>query len=121
MNTNKILDAYYSTDGNDYRSIAKKIAKSTGENYDDVLNVILADEGLTLADVERIPDTDSGLGIGGINNDQSAPFVPSIKAAQKMDATNKRTRKCCRCGQTDTYHGAMFTTLSGGNICDDCY
>lgn len=65
-------------------------------------------------------DTDSGLGIGGINRDQSMPMIPSARAierAQRMAATDT---VCKRCGASKNFDGAMFTTLGGSGICDDC-
>ena len=65
-------------------------------------------------------DIDSGLGIGGINNDQSAPIVPSIRALKKLEKMVNSDVICKRCGGSKNFDGAMFTTLCGGNICDDC-
>lgn len=67
-----------------------------------------------------IPDTDSGLGIGGINNDQSAPFVPSIRAIERMQRLHDTDTICRRCGASKNFGGAMFSTIGGMNICDDC-
>ena len=65
-------------------------------------------------------DIDSGLGIGGINNDQSAPFVPSVAAIERMQRLHDTDTVCRRCGASANFDGAMFTTLGGTNICDDC-
>lgn len=64
-------------------------------------------------------DIDSGLGIGGINNDQSAPFVPSAAAIERVQRLHDTDTVCRRCGASKNFDGAMFTTV-GGNICDDC-
>jgi len=64
-------------------------------------------------------DIDSGLGIGGINNDQAAPFVPSVAAIERVQRMHDTDTVCRRCGASATFDGAMFTTI-GGNICDDC-
>lgn len=64
-------------------------------------------------------DIDSGLGIGGINNDQSAPFVPSVEAIERVQHLHGTDTVCCRCGASKHFDGAMFSTV-GGNICDDC-
>lgn len=64
-------------------------------------------------------DIDSGLGIGGINNDQSAPFVPSVSAIERVQRMHDTDTVCRRCGASQRFDGAMFTTI-GGDICDDC-
>lgn len=64
-------------------------------------------------------DTDSGLGIGGINNDQSMPIIPSAQAISRMQQMHDTDTVCRRCGASKNFGGAMFTTV-GGNICDDC-
>lgn len=65
-------------------------------------------------------DIDSGLGIGGINNDQSMPFVPSAAALKRVQRMHDTDTVCRRCGASAKFDGAMFTTLGGTNICDDC-
>ena len=69
---------------------------------------------------EALHDTDSGLGIGGINNDQSAPFVPSAAAIERVQRLHDTDTVCRRCGASKNFDGAMFTNFGGGNICDDC-
>lgn len=65
-------------------------------------------------------DSDSGLGIGGINNDQSMPTVPSVAAIARVQRLHDTDTMCSRCGASAHFDGAMFTTLGGTNICDDC-
>lgn len=65
-------------------------------------------------------DIDSGLGIGGINNDQSMPIIPSLRAMERVQKMHDTDTICKRCGQSANFDGAMFTTLGGSNICDDC-
>ena len=65
-------------------------------------------------------DIDSGLGIGGINNDQTMPFVPSIAAIERVQRMHDTDTVCRRCGASANFDGAMFTNLGGINICDDC-
>jgi len=65
-------------------------------------------------------DTDSGLGIGGINNDQSMPFIPSVRAIERVQKMHDTDTICRKCGASGNFDGAMFTTLGGSNICDDC-
>jgi len=65
-------------------------------------------------------DTDSGLGIGGIANDQSAPAVPSAKSLARVQRLHDTDTICRICGASKNFDGAMFTTLGGSNVCDDC-
>jgi hypothetical protein len=65
-------------------------------------------------------DTDSGLGIGGIGNDQSMPHIPSEKSIAKVQEMHDTDTICRRCHASQNFDGAMFTTLGGTNICDDC-
>jgi len=64
-------------------------------------------------------DTDSGLGIGGIGNDQSMPVIPSARGIARVQRMMDTDTVCCRCGASRNFDGAMFSTV-GGNICDDC-
>lgn len=68
----------------------------------------------------EFPDTDSGLGIGGINRDQSMPVIPSIAALERIEKMTKTDIVCKKCGASQNFGGAMFTTLRGSRICDDC-
>lgn len=65
-------------------------------------------------------DIDSGLGIGGIGNDQAAPLVPSVEAIERVRKLTDTDTICRKCGASQNFDGAMFTTISGGDICDDC-
>ena len=66
-------------------------------------------------------DTDSGLGIGGVNNDQSLPTIPSDSALERMQKMQDTDIICKRCGASKHFDGAMFTTLGpSSRICDDC-
>ena len=65
-------------------------------------------------------DSDSGLGIGGINNDQSMPIIPSAEAIRRRMEAEKSAKVCRKCGAS-SLDGAMFTTVVGSGICDDCY
>lgn len=62
----------------------------------------------------------SGLGIGGINNDQSMPVIPSVQAIERVQRMHDTDIICRRCGASKNFDGAMFTT-GGGDICDDCF
>jgi hypothetical protein len=65
-------------------------------------------------------DTDSGLGIGGIKNNQSLPIIPSEQAIERVQKMHDTDIVCKRCGASKNFDGAMFTTLGGSRICDDC-
>lgn len=65
-------------------------------------------------------DIESGLGIGGINNDQSMPTIPSLRALDRVQKMHDTDTVCRRCGASKNFGGAMFTTLGGSGICDDC-
>src|SRR3990167_8165932 len=62
----------------------------------------------------------SGLGIGGINNDQSMPIIPSARAIERVQKMHDTDTICRKCGASENFDGAMFSTLGGSNICDDC-
>jgi hypothetical protein len=64
-------------------------------------------------------DVDSGLGIGGLATYEEPPMVPSVAAIEKHARRLETAQRCRRCGQTEL-DGAMFTTLGGSGICDDC-
>jgi hypothetical protein len=68
----------------------------------------------------RSMDIDSGLGIGEINNDQSMPSIPSARAIERVQKMHDTDMICKLCGASAKFDGAMFTTLGGSNICDDC-
>lgn len=61
-----------------------------------------------------------GIGGLGIYAENEAPFVPSERAIERYEKLAAQARTCRRCGQTDVFDGAMFTT-SGGDVCDDCF
>ena len=65
-------------------------------------------------------DFDRGFGIGGLARHEEPPLVPSLAAIERVEAMERRATVCRRCGQSDEFDGAMFTT-GGGNICDDCF
>jgi hypothetical protein len=65
-------------------------------------------------------DFDSGLGIGGLGRHEEKPIVPIATQVERMEKAQARARICRRCGQSDVFDGAMFTT-GGGNVCDDCF
>ena len=65
-------------------------------------------------------DSDSGLGIKGINNDQSLPVIPSKCSIAHISQLENTDIVCRKCHASQNFDGAMFTT-SGTNICDDCF
>lgn len=60
---------------------------------------------------KQFQDIDSGLGIGGINNDQSMPAIPSVRAIERVQKMHDTDTICKRCGASANFDGAMFTTL----------
>lgn len=66
-------------------------------------------------------DFDGGLGIGGLGRHEEKPVAPTASQVGRMEKLAAKAKTCRRCGQTDVFDGAMFTTASGGSICDDCY
>jgi len=83
------------------------------------------DEGLlkqspVVVDESPLDFSSSGLGIGGINNDQTMPFVPSVAAIKRVQRMRDNDVVCLRCGASQNFDGAMFTT-GGGDVCDDCF
>jgi hypothetical protein len=66
-------------------------------------------------------DFDSGgFGIGGLGRYEEPPVIPSAKALERYERLEKRATYCRQCGQSDVFDGAMFTTLAGSGLCDDC-
>ena len=66
-------------------------------------------------------DFDQGFGIGGLSRYEEPIIVPVAAQLKRMERMEARARRCRRCGETDVFDGAMFTTDSSGNLCDDCY
>ena len=93
--------------------------KSNGEQmgFGEAHEVVIV--GAQIGSVEFM-DTDSGLGIGGIGNDQSMPTVPSARAFARVQRLSDTDTVCRRCGASKHFDGAMFTTITGSGICDDC-
>lgn len=64
--------------------------------------------------------THSGLGVGGAGSYVEPTIIPTIAAIERVERMEKRATYCRKCGQSDVWDGAMFTT-GGGDVCDDCY
>lgn len=63
-------------------------------------------------------DFDSGgFGIGGLARYEEKPFIPSERALKRYEKALQQATTCRVCGSSD---GAMFTTIAGGDVCDDC-
>lgn len=62
------------------------------------------------------------LGIGGIGifAENEKPTIPTARQIERMERLDREAIRCRICGQTDIFDGAMFTTIRGGDICDDC-
>ena len=65
-------------------------------------------------------DFDGGFGIGGLGNYQEPPTIPTIAQMARLEEMEARARYCQKCGESDVFDGAMFTT-GGGDVCDDCF
>tara|TARA_R110000868_G_C10607994_1_gene741133 strand:+ start:99 stop:515 length:417 start_codon:yes stop_codon:yes gene_type:complete len=94
-------------------------AKSSGiqMGFGEMHEVVIVDA--QIGSVEFV-GTDSGLGIGGIRNDQSMPIIPSARAFARVQRLSDTDTVCRRCGASKHFDGAMFTTITGSGICDDC-
>ena len=65
-------------------------------------------------------DFDRGFGIGGLGHYEEPPVIPTVAQIERLERLEARSTVCRRCGQSDAFDGAMFTT-GGGDVCDDCY
>jgi len=61
------------------------------------------------------------IGIGQLKTYQKneQQVIPSEQALKRHDEKIRRAQVCRRCGASEL-DGAMFTTLAGSGICDDC-
>ena len=66
------------------------------------------------------PDFDKGFGIGGLGRYVEDPIIPTVAQIERHEKMEAQATFCSRCGESDAFDGAMFTT-GGGNVCDDCY
>jgi len=62
----------------------------------------------------------TGAGIGGINRLQDDPIIPTQAALERYEQMQARATHCRRCGCSDVFDGAMFTTDPASGLCDDC-
>lgn len=63
--------------------------------------------------------SESGLGIGGLATYEETPVIPSERQLERLERLLATEQICKRCGAS-SLDGAMFTTLGGSCICDDC-
>ncbi len=63
----------------------------------------------------------TGLGIGRLSQHTEPTPTPSARQIERVVRKTRQAQTCCRCGQSDTWDGAMFTTDPSSGICDDCY
>ena len=71
---------------------------------------------------ESVYDFDrTGAGIGGINRLQEDLIIPTKAAFERYERLEARATYCRRCGKSDVFDGAMFTTDPASGLCDDCY
>lgn len=68
---------------------------------------------------ERIIDFDRGFGIGGLGRYEESYLVPTVPQIRCMSELEAEAKICRCCGQSE-FDGAMFTTITYGDICDDC-
>ena len=61
-----------------------------------------------------------GFGIGGLGRYEEPPFIPTKAQMDKLECMEARATYCRRCGESDVFDGAMFTTLASSGLCDDC-
>jgi hypothetical protein len=66
-------------------------------------------------------DFDSGLGIGGLGRHIEEKPVPTVEQVKRLEQMEARATYCRKCGQSDVFDGAMFTTDPSSGLCDDCY
>lgn len=63
--------------------------------------------------------SESGLGIGGLATYEEPVIVPTMPQLAALERLAAAEIICKRCGAS-SLDGAMFTTLGGEPICDDC-
>jgi hypothetical protein len=61
-----------------------------------------------------------GIGGIGIATENETPIIPSARAVERVQRMHDTDVVCRRCGASQNFDGAMFTT-GGGDICDDCF
>jgi len=62
----------------------------------------------------------TGLGIGNLGRYVEEPAVPTIQQIERLEKLEAQAQYCKRCGCSDVFDGAMFTTIAGSGLCDDC-
>lgn len=62
------------------------------------------------------------MGIGGIGTyeENEMPQIPTVAQIERQERLERQATCCRRCGRSDVFDGAMFTTLGSSGICDDC-
>ena len=66
-------------------------------------------------------DFDRGFGIGGLARYEEPPFIPTVAQMERLERLEAQATYCRRCGQSDVFDGAMFTTDRSSGLCDDCF
>lgn len=66
-------------------------------------------------------DFDKGFGIGGLGRHVEAPVIPTIAQMKRLERLEAQAHSCRRCGESDVFDGAMFTTAPSSGLCDDCF
>jgi hypothetical protein len=69
----------------------------------------------------QVEDFQGSFGIGGIGiyQQNETPIIPSDETIRRYEEAVKNATVCKICG-CSSLDGAMFTTIRGGDICDDC-
>lgn len=70
---------------------------------------------------QRGYDFDRGFGIGGLGRYEETPFIPTIRQIEQLEHLEATDTVCRRCGGSENFDGAMFTTDRSSGYCDDCY
>ena len=65
-------------------------------------------------------DFDRGFGIGGLERYTEPPTILTREQLKKLEQMEASDQRCHKCGASKNFDGAMFTTLGGSGICDDC-
>ena len=60
-----------------------------------------------------------GIGAIGIYAANEMPVIPSIEGLARLEKRLASEQVCKRCGAS-SLDGAMFTTIAGSGVCDDC-
>lgn len=104
-----------------YGPFLYQVRMNDGDYWFNAEDVVATDPRVSAPETQGVHDfSHSGLGIGGLARHVEEPFVPTIRQMKRWEQMEQQARYCRRCGESDVFDGAMFTT-GGGNVCDDCF